>query len=47
MLIFARSVTETPDILYKVRKQQIFNEGDLSGEFDPSSVSKVRNHYKI
>lgn len=43
MLIFARSVTETPDILYKVRKQQIFNEGDLSGEFDPSSVSKVRN----
>ncbi|MFZ2471654.1 MAG: hypothetical protein WAW52_06885 [Methanothrix sp.] len=43
MLIFARSITETPDILYKVRKQQVFNEGELSAEFDPSSVSKVRN----
>jgi len=43
MLIFARSVTETPNILYTVKKQQVFNEGELSAEFDPSSVSKVRN----
>lgn len=43
MLIFARSVTETPGILYKVRSQQTFDEGELSSEFDPSSVTKVKN----
>jgi hypothetical protein len=42
-LIFARSVPETPDIVYKVKTEQLFDEDVLSSEFDPRSVSKVKN----
>jgi hypothetical protein len=42
-LIFARSVPETPDIVHKVKTDQVFDEDALSGEFDPRSVSKVKN----
>lgn len=42
-LIFARSVPETPEIVHRVQCDQVFNEDALSGEFDPRSVSKVKN----
>lgn len=42
-LIFARSIPEAPDIVYKVKTDQVFDENALSGEFDPRSVSKVKN----
>ncbi len=48
ILILARSVDNAYDILYRVKKYQIFDEDALSAEFendDPngSSVSRVRN----
>ncbi len=43
MLTLCRSVPESVDILEKLRSEQIIDEESLIGEFDPSSVGKVRN----